>query len=168
MLGCMGVAPGPQEARPSIDCGFFGGNLDYTRLRAGTTLYLPVLVPGAYLFVGDGHAVQGAGEITGNGIEVSCAVKLRVSLLDMEIHCPRGEDDEVLFCVGCAEPFEQAVRLATLEMESWLGERCGLDRRQAGMLLGQLVQYEIGNLVSHGFSAACTMPKSILEPGQER
>jgi acetamidase/formamidase len=166
MLGCMGVAPSLDEVRPSIDCGAFGGNLDYNRLRAGTTLYLPVLVPGAYLFVGDGHAVQGAGEITGNGVEVSCAVRLRVRLVDMSIGCPRGEDGEVLFCVGCAEPLDQAFRLATREMETWLEQRFGMDERRAGMWMGQLVDYEIGNLVSHGFSAACTMPKSWLEPGR--
>jgi len=162
MLGCLGVAPGLQETRPSIDCGRFGGNMDYPRIQAGVTLYLPVLAPGAYLFAGDGHAVQGAGEITGNGVEVSCAVGLRVGLVDMHISCPRGEDEEVIFCVGNAEPLEQAIHLATHEMKIWLGERYGLDERQVGMLIGQQVNYEIGNLVSHGFSVACTMQKRIF------
>ena len=62
MLGCVGVAPGRGNQYRSGALGAYGGNMDYNQLREGTTVYLPVNVPGALLFVGDGHAAQGAGE----------------------------------------------------------------------------------------------------------
>src|SRR5215471_16868761 len=66
MLGCVGVAPPAGAEYRSGFLGHFGGNMDYNQLREGVSVYLPVYVQGALLFVGDGHAAQGAGELTGN------------------------------------------------------------------------------------------------------
>lgn len=63
MLGCVGVAPPDGAQYRSGFLGSYGGNMDYNQLREGITVYLPVFVPGALLFVGDGHALQGAGEL---------------------------------------------------------------------------------------------------------
>jgi amidase len=67
MLGCVGVAPQGSQSYRSGYLGNYGGNMDYRELREGVTVYLPVYAPGALLFVGDGHAAQGAGELSGNG-----------------------------------------------------------------------------------------------------
>ena len=64
MLGCVAVAPGQEWAIRTTDSGRFGGNIDYNQIVEGTTIYLPVNHPGALLFVGDGHAAQGDGELT--------------------------------------------------------------------------------------------------------
>jgi len=71
MLGCIGVAPPAHQSFRSGYLGGFGGNMDYNQLREGTTVYLPVFQPGALLFVGDGYAAQGDGELTGNALETS-------------------------------------------------------------------------------------------------
>ena len=162
VLGCIGVALNQNEFFPSTDCGIYGGNMDYPRITAGTTVYLPVFIEGAYLFLGDGHALQGAGEITGNGIEVSFDISFTVQIGKMDLHYPAGEDSQFLFTIGNARPLEQALRIATEEMEYWLINHHSLNQDQVGILMGQLVNYEIGNLVSNAYSGACCFPKSIL------
>ena len=71
MLGCVGVAPARKEAVATSTPGPFGGNMDYAGMNAGVKVMLPVYEPGALLFIGDGHALQGEGEVVGTGIETS-------------------------------------------------------------------------------------------------
>ncbi|MSR64580.1 MAG: acetamidase [Verrucomicrobiae bacterium] len=92
MLGCFGVAPEDGQAISCGTSGQYGGNMDYRGFRKGVTVYFPVFVKGALLHVGDGHAVQGDGEIVGTGIETSFDVKFSVRVLKRKrIHWPRGE-----------------------------------------------------------------------------
>src|SRR5918999_4639659 len=81
MLGCFGVAPACGQAISTATSGPHGGNMDYRGFRAGATVYFPVFVEGALLHVGDGHALQGDGEIVGTGIEVPIDVELTVRVL---------------------------------------------------------------------------------------
>ena len=82
MLGCVAVAPGFGSAPPpSGDSGRFGGNMDFNEIVEGTTVYLPVVQPGALLYVGDGHAVQGDGELNGNALETSMDVEFTVDVI---------------------------------------------------------------------------------------
>lgn len=76
----VGVAPPGNQALSAGDIGFHGGNLDYNRITAGTTLYFPVFQPGALFSLGDGHAAQADGEISGQGLETSTAVTFTVDL----------------------------------------------------------------------------------------
>src|SRR5262249_49341440 len=80
-LGCVGVAPPGRMVFRSGYPGSFGGNMDYNRLREGVTLYLPVDQPGALLFLGDGHAAQGDGELTGNALETSMDIEFTVEVI---------------------------------------------------------------------------------------
>ena len=81
---------GPSRvARPSA----FGGNMDNKELRAGTTLYLPVFNEGALFFAGDGHAVQGDGEVCITALETSVTGTFRLTVRkDMEIKSPFAEN----------------------------------------------------------------------------
>src|SRR5439155_1554878 len=81
MLGCFGVAPPRGQAISCATSGQYGGNMDYRGFTQGVTVYFPVFVPGALLHVGDGHAIQGDGEIVGTGIEISFDVQFTVQLL---------------------------------------------------------------------------------------
>jgi amidase len=81
MLGCVGVAPPGRNQYRSGYLGSFGGNLDYNQVREGVTSYLPVYQAGALLSIGDGHASQGDGEITGQGLETSMDVEFSVDLI---------------------------------------------------------------------------------------
>jgi acetamidase/formamidase len=82
MLGCIAAAPSISGAAPGTgDSGFYGGNMDFNEVGEGSTVYLRVSNPGALLYVGDGHAAQGHGEINGNALETSMDVELRVDVI---------------------------------------------------------------------------------------
>jgi acetamidase/formamidase len=163
MLGCFGVAPNKKQALSTGTSGPYGGNMDYRGCVAGTTMYFPVFEPGALLFLGDGHAVQGDGEIAGTGIELSMEVELRVELLKHKtIGWPRGENQHEIFTLGNARPLQQALQHATTEMLRWLRQDYDLDARSAGLLLGQTVRYEVGNVFDPAYTMVCKMPKAVL------
>jgi acetamidase/formamidase len=163
MLGCLGVAPRYGQAIGSMTSAEHGGNMDYRGFIAGATVYLPVFEPGGLIFVGDGHAVQGDGEINGTGIEVSFDVRFTVGLLKGKaIGWPRGENQDYIFSVGNARPLDQAAQHATTEMLRWLEEEYGLDARSAGILLGQCVEYDLGNMYDPAYTMVCKVPKPVL------
>ncbi len=102
MLGCVAVAPGfgAAEVRTG-DSGRFGGNMDFSGIREGATVYLPVAQPGALLYVGDGHALQGDGELNGNALETSLDVEITVELIrEKPLQGPRVENAEYLMADG--------------------------------------------------------------------
>jgi amidase len=163
MLGCFGVAPPRGQAISAATSAEHGGNMDYRGFRTGATVYFPVFVPGALLHVGDGHAVQGDGEIVGTGIETSFDMRFTVRLLKGKtIGWPRGENAEHIFTVGNARPLDQAVQHATTEMLRWLQADYGLDPLGAGLLLGQCVEYDLGNVFDPAYTMVCKLRKSLL------
>jgi len=163
MLGCFGVAPARGQAISTATSSTHGGNMDYRGFREGVTVYFPVFVPGALLFVGDGHAVQGDGEISGTGVEISFDVQLTVRLLKgKSIAWPRAEDDRHIMTVGNARPLDQALQHATTEMMRWLKEDYGLDARAGSLLLSQCVRYEVGNVYDPAYTMICKVEKELL------
>jgi acetamidase/formamidase len=130
--------------------------MDYRGFVAGTVVYLPVFVRGGLFHLGDGHALQGDGEISGTGIEVSMDVVFTVAVLrDRPITWPRGEDDMFIFSVGNARPLDQAVQHATTEMLRWLNGELGLDWVAAQTLLGLRAAYDVGNFCEPAWEDGC-------------
>jgi len=169
MLGCFGVAPVRQQAISTATSAEHGGNMDYRGFVAGVTVYLPVFEPGALVFVGDGHAAQGDGEIVGSGIEISMDVEFTVSLRKGKtIGWPRGENDEYIFTVGNARPLDQAVQHATTAMLRWLQEDYGLDAVGASLLLSQCVRYDLGNIFDPAYTMVCKVAKNFIPPVKPR
>lgn len=163
MLGCFGVAPGEGQAISTRTSGPHGGNMDYRGFAAGTTVYFPVRVPGALFFVGDGHAVQGDGEICGTGIETSFDVRFTVGVRKgVAASWPRGENDRDIYTVGNARPLDQCVQHSTTEMLRWLQADWGLDALEANLLLGQTVRYDLGNVFDPAYTMACRISKKLL------
>jgi len=163
MLGCLGVAPEDGQVISSATSGPYGGNMDYRGTQAGVTFYFPVFAPGGLLHLGDGHALQGDGEIVGTGIETSFNVQFTVGLLKGHpIRWPRGENDDYIFTIGNARPMEQALQNATTEMLAWLQSDYQLDVRAASLLLGMCVEYEIANVFDPAYTIVCKLPKGIL------
>ena len=165
MLGCVAVAPARKEAIATSTPGAFGGNMDYNGMVAGVTLMLPVSEPGALLFVGDGHARQGDGEVVGNALEVSMAVEFAVDLIkDKKIGWPRLENTEHLMTIGSARPLLQALQHATTELQRWLMSDYGFDERGSSLLLGHAMEYDIANVVDPHFTVVAKIRKDLL-PG---
>jgi amidase len=164
MLGCFGVAPARGEAISTATSGQHGGNMDYRGFCNGVTVYFPVLAPGALLHVGDGHAIQGDGEIVGTGIEISFDVQFTVRVLkDRRIGWPHAENDDYILTVGNARPLDQALQHATTEMSRWLEADYGLDPLGAQLLLGMAVEYEVGNVFDPAYTMICKVRKRLLE-----
>jgi acetamidase/formamidase len=163
MVGCFGTAPPGGQYITSRTASRCGGNMDYRGFRAGATVYLPVSVEGALFHLGDVHALQGAGEIVGTGIEVSAEVKFTVHLIKVRtINWPRAESADSILTVGNARPLDQALQEATTEMVRWLVE-LGLEEKLAHILLGQCVEYEVGNVFDPAYTMVCKVNKSLLE-----
>ena len=163
MLGCFGVAPDRGQAISCATSGPHGGNMDYRGFRQGVTVYFPVFVEGALLHVGDGHAIQGDGEIVGTGIEISFDVQFTVGLIKgKRIGWPRGENEEYIFTAGNARPLDQALQHATTELMQWLSQDYGLDFRSSSVLLGQLIRYEIGNVFDPAYTVIAKIEKRYL------
>lgn len=163
MLGCVGVAPARKEAIATNAPGAFGGNMDYAGLTAGVKVMLPVYEPGALLFVGDGHARQGEGEVVGTGLETSMDVEFTVGVIKKKPAAwPRIETNTHIMALGSARPLLEALQHATSEMHRWLMSDYGYSERGASLLMGQALEYEIANVVDPNFTVVAKVQKSVL------
>ena len=165
MLGCVAVAPQGELSIRTTDSGAFGGNMDYNQIREGTTLYLPVYHPGALLFLGDGHAAQADGELTGDALETSMDVEFTVDLSrDRNFGHPLAENDEFLISIGIGGSLDQALQQATSGMMRWLERDYKLTGSDAAMIMGFALKYDVVDLVGTQVSIAAKVPKAALGP----
>ena len=163
MVGCFGVAPGAGQAYSTATAGAYGGNMDYRGFIAGVSAVFPVFVPGALFHIGDGHALQGDGEIVGTGVEISFDVRFRVRLKKgAGPRWPGGENELDIFTVGNARPLDQALQHATTEMLRLLREEYGFDETGAQVLMGQAVRYEVANVFDPAYTVVCKMAKELV------
>ena len=167
MLGCVAVAPPRKEAVPTSTPDTFGGNMDYNGMVPGVKLMLPVSEPGALLFVGDGHARQGEGEVVGNALEVSMDVEFTVDLIKQKkISWPRLENETHIMVLGSARPLLQALQHATTELQRWLMSDYGFDERGSSLLMGHALEYDIANVVDPHFTVVAKIQKGYLQAGR--
>jgi acetamidase/formamidase len=163
MLGCVGVAPRGKEAILTSTPGAWGGNMDYAGMNAGVKLMLPVNEPGALLFLGDGHARQGEGEVVGTGLETSMDVEFTVDLVKKKsAGWPRLENDTHIMVLGSARPLLEAFQIATAELQRWLMADYGMTERGAQLFMGQAAEYEIANVVDPSFTVVAKIRKTML------
>ena len=163
MLGCVGVAPARKEAIATSTPGAFGGNMDYAGVVSGVKVRLPVNEPGALLFIGDGHARQGEGEVVGTGLEISMDVEFTVDLVKKKAAAwPRLESETHIMVAGSARPLLQALQHATTEMQRWLMADYGFSERAAQSYMGQALEYEVANVVDPNFTVVAKVRKALL------
>jgi acetamidase/formamidase len=163
MLGRLAVAPRGQEAFGGIWPGDFGGNMDASEVREGTTVFLPVFHDGAYLYFGDGHARQGQGEVAGTGLETSMDVVLRIDVVKgRTIDWPRFEDKDHIMVIGAGRPLIDAFRLAHIELIEWLEADYGFDKLDAYQVVSQGGHSRIANVVDPNYTVVAKFPKSLL------
>jgi acetamidase/formamidase len=163
MVGSIGVAPPGGQTLAAGDLGFHGGNLDYPRLTSGATVYFPVFRQGALLSLGDGHALQGDGEITGQGLETSLDVEFRVELIHgQNLGQVWSEDADAVMVSGIDNTLDTALQMATSGLARWLKSRYGLDDSEVATLLGATVTYEIAEVVDPRPHVVARIAKSTL------
>ena len=165
MLGRVAVAPAGQEAFGGLWPGDFGGNLDASDVREGVTVYLPVFHDGALFYFGDGHALQGDGEIIGSGLETTMDVTFQFDVIKgKRIRWPRGEDDQHIMVLGSVRPLIDALRIAYVELIEWLVADYGFDKMDAFQVASQVGEVRVANVVDPNYTVVAKFPKRLLPP----
>ena len=164
MIGCLGVAPARDEAISTATSAPHGGNMDYRGYVEGVTALFPVFVEGGLFFIGDGHALQGDGEIVGSGIEISMDLEITIRVRKgYRSRWPRIVNDDELIALGNARPLDQALQHATTELMRWLDADYGLDYTASSTLLAQVIRYEIGNVFDPAYTVVAKIERKWLE-----
>ena len=163
-FGVMGVAPPPvYGACSSIQPREFGGNMDLKELVAGTTLYLPVWAPGALFSVGDGHGVQGDGEVCITALETALSGSFRLTLRkDLDFKLPRAETPTHYITMAFNEDLDDAAKDALRAMIDLIGERMGLSREDAYMFASLAVDMRVTQLVDGNKGIHAMLPKHFV------
>jgi acetamidase/formamidase len=163
-FGIVATAPPPNWGR----CGSpvpraFGGNMDNKELRAGTTLYLPIFNEGALFFAGDGHGVQGDGEVCITALETGVTGTFRLTVRkDMEIKWPFAESATHLMSIGLDEDLDDAAKQAVREMVKHICARTNLTRNEAYMLCSLAGNLRVTQLVDGNKGIHMLLAKSLL------
>ncbi len=164
-FGVMGVAPPPRWGRIStIVPRAHGGNLDNKELGPGSSLFLPVHVPGALFSCGDGHAAQGDGEVCTTAIETALRGTFELIVhKHTQLAYPRGETPTHLITMGMDPDLDQCLAIALRDMIVLLGERAGLSREDAYTLCSLAVDFRITQTVNVHRGVHAMLPKALLQ-----
>jgi acetamidase/formamidase len=171
-MGIMAVAPLPVLGEPGVDIpgvqasrppGAFGGNMDVKELTVGSTLYLPVLHPGAQFYVGDPHSAQGDGEVSGTAIEQSLSGRFRFVLhKGTPIAGPRAENATHYILMGIDLDLDRALQKAVDEVVAFLVREKGLTPTKAVSLASIAVDFHVAEAVDFTQLVTGKIPKSIF------
>ncbi|MEZ5421195.1 MAG: acetamidase/formamidase family protein [Vicinamibacterales bacterium] len=164
-FGSMGVAPPPVVGRVSSNPpSRFAGNMDNRELVAGSTLYIPVFVPGALFAVGDGHAAQGDGEVSQTAIETSLRGRLQLTVRKGEpLAWPRAETPTDYISMGTDPDLTEATRIAVQEMVDFVSRTRGLTRHEAYQLVSVAGHVAVTQLVDRPtMGVHVRLPKSLF------
>jgi amidase len=165
MLGCIAVAPGSAQAAPSTgDSGRWGGNMDFNEIVEGATIYLPVNVPGALLYVGDAHAAQGDGELNGNALETSMDVEFTVDVIPgKSVRGPRVESATHIMAMGLSGSLDDAMRESTANMAQWLTDEYKLTPSEVAQVLGTSAEYKVSEVADRNAGMVLKINKERLQ-----
>lgn len=131
-FGILAVAPPAERGRiSSVPPGDFGGNLDNKELLPGSSVFLPVFVPGAHFSTGDGHAVQGDGEMDLTALETCMKGTFELVLHKRRLDFPRALTPTHYITMGCDPDLDLAAQQASRNMLDWLEELTGWEREEA-------------------------------------
>jgi len=163
-MGIMAVAPA--KAISSKAPGQYGGNMDFEKLQAGATLYLPVLVKGALFVTGDSHAAQGDGEVSGNALEASMAPTLEFILHKGEgksMEMPLVEDKANFYVLGMDHDLGKALTNSIRNTVAFLGAKYGLSPQDAYSLCSTGIDFGLAEAVDLNLVMYGKVPKSYFK-----
>jgi acetamidase/formamidase len=162
--GVMGVAPDTDEMLSTVPPRANGGNMDDPNIVEGTTVYFPVFVEGALFSVGDPHAAQGHGEVSGTAIEAPARIVYRVNVLKggRAIAEPEYETDNFYAVTAFAPTLDEAARKATRFMIAYLVDVHQMERHEANMLISVAADLKIAAVVSGNVLVSMHVSKSLF------
>jgi amidase len=166
-LGCIGVAPSNKKNEIlSFFQGAYGGNLDFESITRSATIYLPVFHKGAYFYIGDGHALQGHGEIAGNALETSLNIGFTVRVIKKEtlsLNNPRVEDSTYIMAIGLDKSLDDALKIATAGLLEWLQQDYHLTLQEATQVMSTSIEYTIAEIADPQVEVVAKIKKEILK-----
>ena len=139
--------------------------MDFNNITQGATVYLPVLRAGAPLYLGDAHALQGDGELTGGALETSMDIQFKVKVIkDTSVHIgsPRVENDESIMAMGLSGSLDDAFKEATSELAKWLQQTYKLSPEEIAQVFGTAIEYNICEVADRNVGVVARIRKSIL------
>jgi amidase len=165
MLGCIATAPGPIGAPPPTgDSGNWGGNMDFNEITEGATVYLPIANPGALLYLGDAHALEGDGELNGNALETSMDVEFTVDVIpNKRISSVRIESPTHIMATGYSGSLDDAFKDATAHMAQWLAEDYKLTPSETTQVLGTAAEYRVSEVADRNSGIVLKIAKDRLQ-----
>jgi len=165
MLGCIATAVNPAQAPPNTgDSGPYGGNMDFNEIAEGSTVYLPVANPGALLYLGDGHALMGDGEINGNALETSMDVEFTVDVIPgKRLGFVRVETPTHIIAMGLEGDLDDAMRSATDNMAQWLASDYKLNPSEIAQVIGTAAEYKVSEVADRNSGIVLKLRKDVLE-----
>jgi acetamidase/formamidase len=162
-MGVMGVAPAEPGLHATAPPRATGGNIDCKELVAGSTLYLPVRVPGALFSVGDGHGAQGDGEVSKTAVECPMEhVSLTFTLEDQPLALPRANAPAGWITFGFHPDLNEATVIALDEMLTLLGTLYGVERPEALALASVLVDLRVTQIANGVHGVHALLPHGAL------
>jgi len=168
-FGVMGVAPPPAYGTIStIQPREHGGNLDNKELTAGSTLFLPVWADGARFSAGDGHGVQGDGEVCINALEICLTGTFTLVLhkgggaSNPLLSYPRAETPTHFLTMGMHEDLDQAMKQALRQMIAFICGRTNLSREQAYQFCSLAVDFHVTQTVNGEKGVHGLLKKGLL------
>jgi amidase len=144
MLGCIGTAPdwGCPTTAPA---GPHGGNMDIVETCPGNTVFLPVFIPGGFLYLGDAHAAMGHGELSATGLEMPAETTITVDLIKgKRLAWPRIESPSEIMTIVSGPPMERSIAQAYALLSLWMEAEFGWDRWRAYDLLTHVGRISVG------------------------
>lgn len=162
-MGIMGMPldkPGVQSTFPPTPC---GGNMDCKDLTAGSVLFLPIALPGGMFFTGDGHAVQGDGEVAGPALNCPMEVEMKFLLrTDLALTLPRARTTEGWLTFGFHTNLDEAAAIATVEMVKLMTEQFELSSKEALSLASLVVHLRVTQMVNGVRGIHALLPHGAL------
>ncbi len=137
--------------------------MDSPEASAGNTIYFPVNVLGAQLYMGDGHAAMGDGEVAGTAIEVPLRGRLQVNVIKgQKIGWPRFENENAIMTVGAYRPLDDCLRIAFTELVAWIHHDYGLSELDSYELLSKVARIHLNEMVDPNYVIVASIEKKYL------
>lgn len=163
MIGTIGLAPAGDKVR-AFTPGDFGGNMDFNGINSGCTIFLPISVPGALLYLGDLHGIQGDGELNGTGLEIAGSVTLTSTVIkDKNLLRPVVYSNGTLSFIASHRSLDKAITIAINDTVIWLCREFHLDFSDAYRLVSLVGNIRICQLVNPKVTVRIDINKSVLD-----